>query len=128
MITIKKHLNCNKLYSFVRKFVRKSIWTIIPGSSQPPEFNNKNKNTKIKNDPRNPNNYFFNRRPSFTFLTAFNYYLMFFFPTTFMFGSPFLRLRERYTQNNWKIDFARAPVHQTILLLVLLYPWAFKAQ
>ena len=37
-----------------------------------------------------------------------------------MFGSPFLRPCERHTQNNWKIIFARAPVHQSILLLLLL--------
>ena len=42
------------------------------------------------------------------------------FPTTFMFGSPFLRPRKRHTQNSWKNDFDRAPAHQIILLLLLL--------
>ena len=42
------------------------------------------------------------------------------FPKTFMFGSPFLRPCERYTQNNWKVDFTQALVHQSKRLL--LYP------
>ena len=48
------------------------------------------------------------------------------FPTTFMFGSPFLRPCERHTQNNWKLNFAQALVHQNILLLSLLYPDLIK--
>ena len=41
------------------------------------------------------------------------------FPKTFMFGSPFLRPCERYTQNNWKVDFTQALVHQGTSLLML---------
>ena len=55
-------------------------------------------------------------------LKKYYYCARIFVPTTFMFGSPLLRPRERHTQNNWKVNFAKALGHQIILQLLLLYP------